>query len=57
MNYTATIYDGNGRMLILPQALALTSTIDMQALPSGVYLVVVKDLFGQVKATERVLKR
>jgi cytochrome c peroxidase len=57
MNYTATIYDGNGRMLISPQALALTSTIDMQALPSGVYLVVVKDLFGQVKATERVLKR
>jgi carbonic anhydrase/acetyltransferase-like protein (isoleucine patch superfamily) len=54
LNYEATIFDLQGRLII---STINQSVIDVQTLPQGMYLIVIKDLDSGQKVIEKIIKR
>jgi len=54
LNYEATIFDLQGRLII---STTNQSVIDVQTLPQGMYLIVIKDLDSGQKVIEKIIKR
>ena len=53
LNYEATIFDLQGRLII---STINQSVIDVQTLPQGMYLIVIKDLDSGQKVIEKIIK-